>query len=195
MENLIVLIIAIIGIIVKAKSSDEKKKKQYTYQKPQQSRPVQPQYTTQQSRPVQPQYTTQQSRPVQPKYTTQQSRPVQPQYTTQQPRTVQPQNPQRERYEQWKAAKQSTHGKAMDAMQQLKQQEQENSILERANLNLQEYEGDVESDMLSQVNDRIVTGYSGEMAFERDFIAEGIEMLNSFQVPDSVEQFLTLPEQ
>ena len=49
--------------------------------------------------------------------------------------------------------------------------------------------------MLSQVNDRIVTGYSGEMEFERDFIAEGIEMLNSFQVPDSVEQFLTLPEQ
>lgn len=83
----------------------------------------------------------------------------------------------------------------MDAMQQLKQKEQENSILERANLNLQEYEDDVESDMLSQVNDRIVMGYSGEMEFERDFIAEGIEMLNSFQVPDSVEQFLTLPEQ
>lgn len=166
MENLIVLIIAIIGIIVKAKSSDEKKKKQYTYQKPQQPRPVQPQ----------------------------QPRPVQPQYT-QQPRTVQPQKPQRERYEQWKAAKQSTQGKTMDAMQQLKQKEQENSILERANLNLQEYEDDVESDMLSQVNDRIVMGYSGEMEFERDFIAEGIEMLNSFQVPDSVEQFLTLPEQ
>lgn len=180
MENLIVLIIAIIGIIVKAKSSDEKKKKQYTYQKPQQPRPVKPQYT-QQPRPVQPQYT-------------QQPRPVQPQYT-QQPRTVQPQKPQRERYEQWKAAKQSTQGKAMDAMQQLKQKEQENSILERANLNLQEYEDDVESDMLSQVNDRIVMGYSGEMEFERDFIAEGIEMLNSFQVPDSVEQFLTLPEQ
>lgn len=166
MENLIVLIIAIIGIIVKAKSSDEKKKKQYTYQKPQQPRPVKPQ----------------------------QPRPVQPQYT-QQPRTVQPQKPQQERYEQWKAAKQSTQGKAMDAMQQLKQKEQENSILERANLNLQEYEDDVESDMLSQVNDRIVMGYSGEMEFERDFIAEGIEMLNSFQVPDSVEQFLTLPEQ
>ena len=180
MENLIVLVIAIIGIIVKAKSSDEKKKKQYTYQKPQQARPVQPQYT-QQARPVQPQYT-------------QQPRPVQPQYT-QQPRTVQPQKPQRERYEQWKAAKQSAQGKAMDAMLQLKQKEQENSILERANLNLQEYEDDVESDMLSQVNDRIVMGYSGEMEFERDFIAEGIKMLNSFQVPDSVEQFLTLPEQ
>ncbi|MDY5884081.1 MAG: hypothetical protein SPJ65_12295 [Roseburia sp.] len=192
MENLIVLIIAIIGIIVKAKSSDEKKKKQYTYQKPQQPRQAQPQYT-QQSRPVQPQYTTQQPRQAQPQYT-QQPRQVQPQYT-QQPRQVQPPKPQRERYEQWKAAKQSTQGKAMDAMQQLKQQEQENSILERANLNLQEYEGDVESDMLSQVNDRIVTGYSGEMEFERDFIAEGIEMLNSFQVPDSVEQFLTLPEQ
>lgn len=181
MENLIVLIIAVIGIIVKAKSSDEKKKKQNTYQKPQQPRYVQ------------------QPRPQQPRYV-QQPRPQQPGYAQPQPvKTVQSQKEQRERYEQWKAVKESTQGKAMDAMQQMKRQEQqkqqENAILERANQNLQEYEGDVESDMLSQVTDRIVTGYTGDMKFDRDFIAEGIEMLNSFQVPDSVEQFLSLPEQ
>ena len=35
-----------------------------------------------------------------------------------------------------------------------------------------------ESDILKQVNDLIVTGYSGDLSFDRDFVAEGIEMLN-----------------
>lgn len=39
-----------------------------------------------------------------------------------------------------------------------------------------------ESDIIKKVNDLIVTGYSGEMDFDRDFIAEGIEMLNHFSL-------------
>ena len=39
-----------------------------------------------------------------------------------------------------------------------------------------------ESDILKRVNDLMVTGYSGEMKFERDFIAEGVEMLNGFGI-------------
>jgi len=39
-----------------------------------------------------------------------------------------------------------------------------------------------ESDMMKRVNDLIVTGYSGEMNFDRDFVAEGIEMLNRFSL-------------
>ena len=39
-----------------------------------------------------------------------------------------------------------------------------------------------ESDIIKRVNDLIVTGYSGDMKFDRDFIAEGIDMLNRFTV-------------
>ena len=39
-----------------------------------------------------------------------------------------------------------------------------------------------ESDMMKKVNDLMVTGYSGELNFDRDFIAEGIEMLNRFSL-------------
>ena len=39
-----------------------------------------------------------------------------------------------------------------------------------------------ESDIIKKVNDLIVTGYSGDMTFERDFIAEGIDILNRFTV-------------
>lgn len=39
-----------------------------------------------------------------------------------------------------------------------------------------------DSDVLKQVNDLMVTGYSGEMSFERDFVAEGVEMLNRYEL-------------
>ena len=39
-----------------------------------------------------------------------------------------------------------------------------------------------ESDMMKRVNDLIVTGYSGEMNFDRDFVAAGIEMLTRFSL-------------
>ena len=39
-----------------------------------------------------------------------------------------------------------------------------------------------ESDIMKRVNDLIITGYSGDMTFDRDFIAEGVDMLNRFTV-------------
>ena len=39
-----------------------------------------------------------------------------------------------------------------------------------------------ESDLVKRVNDLIVMGYDGNMKFDRDFIAEGVEMLNSFNM-------------
>lgn len=39
-----------------------------------------------------------------------------------------------------------------------------------------------ESDIIKRVNDLIVTGYTGDMKFDRDFIAEGVDMLNRFSV-------------
>ena len=39
-----------------------------------------------------------------------------------------------------------------------------------------------ESDIIKRVNDLIITGYSGDMEFDRDFVAEGVDMLNRFTV-------------
>ena len=39
-----------------------------------------------------------------------------------------------------------------------------------------------ESDILKKVNDLMVMGYSGEMNFDRDFIAEGVDLLNRYSL-------------
>ena len=39
-----------------------------------------------------------------------------------------------------------------------------------------------QSDNMKKVQELIVTGFSGNLNFERDFVAEGIEMLNRFDL-------------
>lgn len=39
-----------------------------------------------------------------------------------------------------------------------------------------------QSDNMKKVQELIVTGFSGNLNFERDFVAEGIEMLNRFEL-------------
>lgn len=36
------------------------------------------------------------------------------------------------------------------------------------------------SDIIKKINDLMITGYSGDMNFDRDFVAEGVDMLNSY---------------
>lgn len=43
-----------------------------------------------------------------------------------------------------------------------------------------DFEG--ESDIIKRVNDLMIMGYDGALNFDRDFIAEGVEMLNSFNL-------------
>ena len=38
------------------------------------------------------------------------------------------------------------------------------------------------SDNMKKVQELMVTGFSGNLNFERDFVAEGIEMLNRFEL-------------
>ncbi len=38
----------------------------------------------------------------------------------------------------------------------------------------------LESETMKKVNDLMIMGYSGNLTFERDFVAEGVEMLNRF---------------
>ena len=80
----------------------------------------------------------------------------------------------------------------------MQQPEEENSIISRAAANVQEeavYELRFEqmeetvvdsldlaliesSPLMQQISDLMITGYTGELSFGRDFVAEGVEMLN-----------------
>lgn len=66
------------------------------------------------------------------------------------------------------------------------ERQQNMDILHRATENVAEFDRvDVleETDFMNQVNDLMIMGYSGKLSYERDFVAEGIEMLNQFNMP------------
>lgn len=42
------------------------------------------------------------------------------------------------------------------------------------------------SELMSQIDDLMIMGYQGSLSFERDFIAEGVEMLNSYELSDVI---------
>lgn len=42
------------------------------------------------------------------------------------------------------------------------------------------------SELMRQVSDLMIMGYQADMTYERDFIAEGVDMLNSYELPTGV---------
>ena len=40
------------------------------------------------------------------------------------------------------------------------------------------------SELMAQLNDLMIMGYQADLSFERDFIAEGVDMLNSYELPE-----------
>lgn len=40
------------------------------------------------------------------------------------------------------------------------------------------------SELMSQISDLMIMGYQSDLSFERDFVAEGIDMLNSYEMPE-----------
>ena len=50
------------------------------------------------------------------------------------------------------------------------------------------YTGSVRTNvpLMDQVNDLMIMGYQANLSFERDFVAEGVEMLNRFELPDEI---------
>lgn len=42
------------------------------------------------------------------------------------------------------------------------------------------------SELMRQVSDLMIMGYQADMTYERDFIAEGVEMLNSYELPTGI---------
>lgn len=57
-------------------------------------------------------------------------------------------------------------------------------ILGKAAGNVIEYEADMtnNSRLMDEVNDLILMGYQADLTFSRDFVAEGIKMLNSYEI-------------
>lgn len=119
-----------------------------------QSRSVQ--YQARQQPQRQPMYTQPQRQPVY----TQQRQPVYTQQQRQQP--IFSQTVQKEADNTPAAAKETVGTPA--AIQQPKQAVQPSG------------------DLMKQVEELIVTGYSGNLSFKRDFIAEGIDMLNRYDI-------------
>lgn len=119
----------------------------------QQSRPQQS-YTSQQSRPQQA-YASQQSG-TQPKPQGTGAKPTQPQVIKKPPVKVQPVQPQEvtSQYQMFGGQKPE------------KQVRSENT-----------------SEFIKEIDDLMVKGYEGTLSFERDFVSEGIEMLNRYTAP------------
>lgn len=128
----------------------------------------------------------QQSRPQQaPRKQTagQQSRPQQAsrkQAASQAYRTAQKQEAYRTAQEQkaYRAAQEQAAGKQKD-------------ILARAAENVRENDVDEleQQDLMGAVENLMIMGYQPELSYQRDFLAEGIEMLNTYTVPDMVPEF------
>ena len=86
------------------------------------------------------------------------------------------------------------------------QQAQSNDILTRAAANVRENEQDelerqmldgaqtlvnaidIEgtSELMREIDDLMIMGYQADLSFERDFVAEGVEMLNSYELPAEI---------
>lgn len=63
-------------------------------------------------------------------------------------------------------------------------QQKPTDILGKAAVNVMEYEADMtnNSRLMDEVNDLILMGYQADLTFSRDFVAEGIKMLNSYEI-------------
>lgn len=82
----------------------------------------------------------------------------------------------------YRAAQQTAAGN----VPQQKAVQKKNDIMSRAAANVKENEVDKlanSGELMSQVNDLMIMGYPADLRFERDFVAEGIDMLNSYEIP------------
>lgn len=139
--------------------------------------------------------------PVQGQQTPQQAyRAAQPNYRR--PQQSRP-NGQRPAQGQQGSQQRANGQRPVQGQQRPQNVQQSNDILSRATANVQENAGDLlkmqvtgadmmpdaqvfvnvidiggASELMREVNDLMITGYRAEMTFERDFVAEGVEMLN-----------------
>lgn len=83
---------------------------------------------------------------------------------------------------QQKAAKRQITPEERKRLEQYRaEKEARPQILERAASNAAKYkENQTNESLLGNIEDLMVKGYDGELSFERDFVAEALDMINSF---------------
>ena len=140
-----------------------------------------------------------------PKVQTQIKNTVRTAQNTMQKNMTQKQWELKERLQQ-KYAREEQQVKSMQNMTSQSRNAQSKDILSRANANVQEESADElrcedgktpeivvdtlqfgmaeNSELMRQISDLMIMGYSGELSFERDFVAEGVAMLNSCELAE-----------
>lgn len=192
----IIFLLIIIGVILS--KAQKKKAKEAEQPKPNQPRTAQP-VPNREFRP----------KPSQPKPN--QPKPNQP--VPNQPRTAQRTQPSAEerlKMQNLKAELQKKHGSAKKAQQKPTVDillPKEENIVNRASDNVLENEADIlrmqmdaarednygssiagiqmESPLMKEVEDLMIKGYSGGLTNPRDFVAEGIALLNSYELQET----------
>ncbi|MCD8046240.1 MAG: hypothetical protein LUE90_06350 [Clostridiales bacterium] len=188
MGTLIWIIIFVIIIASAVRNSSARKRQR----KPGDSEPVRPVNPPKAKPNQQPPYA-KQAKPNKPKPGTRTAKPNKPKPGTRtaKPNQAKPNRPDpgmvqagadKARYEAYKAAKQGTAQTAASAFHQM----HVDDILESArenNLSVQ-IDNDMDTieigDLMAKVEENIVKGPADTLSFQRDFIAEGMDLLNSY---------------
>lgn len=196
----IIFLLIIIGVILS--KAQKKKAKEAEQPKPNQPRTAQP-VPNREFRPKPSQPKPNQPVPNQPR-TAQRTQPTHPTQRTQ------PSAEERLKMQNLKAELQKKHGSAKKAQQKPTVDillPKEENIVNRASDNVLENEADIlrmqmdaarednygssiagiqmESPLMKEVEDLMIKGYSGGLTNPRDFVAEGIALLNSYELQET----------
>lgn len=196
----IIFLLIIIGVILS--KAQKKKAKEAEQPKPNQPRTVQP-VPNREFRPKPSQPKPNQPVPNQPR-TAQRTQPTHPTQRTQ------PSAEERLKMQNLKAELQKKHGSAKKAQQKPTVDillPKEENIVNRASDNVLENDADIlrmqmdaarednygssiagiqmESPLMKEVEDLMIKGYSGGLTNPRDFVAEGIALLNSYELQET----------
>lgn len=115
----------------------------------------------------------------QPAHTQQQRQPAHTQQQRQQPIFIQPVQKEEEPYDILK--------RAADNVREIQEEEdapvviREPAVTSTASQQLKQ-ESASSGNLMKQVEELIVTGYSGNLSFQRDFIAEGMDILTRYEI-------------
>uniref|UniRef100_UPI003FEF808E hypothetical protein n=1 Tax=Roseburia sp. TaxID=2049040 RepID=UPI003FEF808E len=196
----IIFLVIIIGVILS--KAQKKKAKEAEQPKPNQPRTAQP-VPNREFRPKPSQPKPNQPVPNQPR-TAQRTQPTHPTQRTQ------PSAEERLKMQNLKAELQKKHGSAKKAQQKPTVDillPKEENIVNRASDNVLENDADIlrmqmdaarednygssiagiqmESPLMKEVEDLMIKGYSGGLTNPRDFVAEGIALLNSYELQET----------
>lgn len=196
----IIFLVIIIGVILS--KAQKKKAKEAEQPKPNQPRTAQP-VPNREFRPKPSQPKPNQPVPNQPR-TAQRTQPTHPTQRTQ------PSAEERLKMQNLKAELQKKHGSAKKAQQKPTVDillPKEENIVNRASDNVLENDADIlrmqmdaarednygssiagiqmESPLMKEVEDLMIKGYDGELTYVRDFVAEGIALLNSYELQET----------